>query len=198
MIRYNSCMKEKSFPSDASQSVDCFSSLMLTLELTWVLESFVKQTSEELATIETCYCSVLWEFQFMKTDNLQKLEAEIAILIWMQGCCIKWPAWSVSPTKKPEVLVITHCSWWLKPEIQECGVTRLGPYPNHYRRQDQVEHYLHHRSFYFSQLEVVVHTNTSYTRTSEQSFHLSSSSHSCGPRIAVLPLYPHHFHLYLI
>lgn len=104
---------------------------------------------------------MLWEFQFIKTDNLQKLDAETAVLIWMQGCCIKQPACSVCPTRKPEVLAIIHCSWWLKPEIQLCRVTRLGPFPNHNRMQDQVKHYLHHRPFYFSQLDVVVNINTS-------------------------------------
>lgn len=152
MIRYNSCMKEKSFPSNASLQVDCFINSTLTLEKTWVLESFLKQTS----TIETCYPSVLWEFQFFKPDNLQKLDAEIAVLIWMQGCYIKQPACSVNLTKQPEVFIILCCSWWLKPEIQECGVTRLGPFPNHYRRQDKVKHCLHHRPFYFSQIDVVV------------------------------------------
>ena len=196
MTRYNS-WKRNPFLQKHHSKQNCLSNLMLTLELTWVVESFPKQTSQELATIERCYLAlrVLWEFQLINTDNLQKLDAEIAVLIWMQGCCVKQPACSVNPIMKPEVLGIIRCCWQFKSEIQECGVTRLGPHPNHYRRQAQVKDYPYHRSFCFPQLAVVVHINTSYDRTGEQTFHLSSSSCSCRPRDAVLPLYSHHFHL---
>lgn len=44
--------------------------------------------------------------------------------------------------------------------------------------------YLQYRSFYYSQLDIVVH----YARTGQETFHLSSSSSSHGPRFALTSL----------